>query len=172
MKKADKVLPCGRKIQASVEATTISKRVLSEKLVRLVSEKGLNSSHSRDRILEIVSTLSGHFSASDLIRGVVKKYPGIGPATVYRSLPLFVEAGILRETLTTENGETIFEIEKDHHHDHIVCLDCHSIFEFHNPQIERAQERLSADLNFSPQNHKHVIYARCDLLERTDKVVG
>ncbi len=139
---------------------------LQATLDRYTKSKGLNSSASRNHILTIMADQTGHFSPTQLIQKVSARHPSIGPATVYRNITLFLEAGLLRQTLTATSGETLYEMESEEHHDHIVCLDCGEIFEFHDEDIEKAQDKITVSLKFRPENHRHVIYARCELLKK------
>lgn len=159
-------LPCGRPLPAQAGLLDISantrkwQAILSEHL----RKKKLKQSESRNQILEVMATFSGHFSTSELVTKVQKSCPGVGAATVYRNIPVFLECGVIQETLMDELGQKIFEMssEGDEHHDHIVCVDCNHIFEFHEPAIEDAQNVVSENLRFEVVGHRHVIYGRCE----------
>ena len=122
----------------------------------------MKQSDSRFKILEIVADYQSHFSTAQLIAKVADTHPSVGAATVYRSIPFFVDAGILTETLATDSGEKIFEVQSARHHDHIVCLDCDAILEFHEPEIEALQQRVLGTMGFREARHRHVIYAHCE----------
>lgn len=164
MKKVGK-LPCGRPVPDWLESKHSSKEKrlerLTAKLDAFVSTQKLNKSHSRVRVLEIATAFETHFTPADLIARVANKYPKIGAATVYRCIQIFSQSGILRETLAKDTGERVYEIESTHHHDHIICLDCDAILEFHEPQIEVMQQKILKKLGFCEEKHRHVIYARC-----------
>ncbi len=134
-----------------------------EVLSSYLKSKGLRDSQQRNRIADLLLSDGDHFSAQEAIERVRKKHGEIGPATVYRNLKLFVEAGILRETLDDADGRMIFEFHRgaDEHHDHIVCLDCGVIVEYHDAKIEAAQDQVAARLGFKVERHKHVLYAHC-----------
>ncbi len=136
--------------------------VLRKKLTAYVAAKKLNQSRSRTKILDAVVQFESHFTASQLIAAVTKADPKIGAATVYRSIVFFTGAGIMRDTLSTDSGEKVYEVESTRHHDHIVCLDCDAILEFHEPKIEDAQEKVLEKLGFRQARHRHVIYAHCE----------
>jgi Fur family ferric uptake transcriptional regulator len=160
-----KVLACGRPTPTKqrTKLGEIAKHSLREKLQSHIKGRDLNQSESRNQILEVILDLPAHFSIGELLRRVQELYPNIGTATVYRNMPNFTDAGILRETLTDEQGLKVYEIAEEEHHDHIVCLDCGHIFEFHDEAIEKAQDKLSSHLQFTPVHHKHVMYAHCQM---------
>ena len=126
----------------------------------------LNRSESRNKLLEVLLEEREHFTVPRLVHKVSQKHPEIGAATIYRNLPVLLGAGILRETFTDEEGQKVYEASEEEHHDHIVCLDCQAVFEFHDEGIESAQEKITNQLKFSAVNHRHVIYARCAYLKR------
>lgn len=156
-------LPCGRPVppKASTQTEALSKSSWKERLDRYLRQKNLKQSASRLQIIERILSQTGHFTVPELVRKVQDAQPGIGAATVYRNIPLLCEIGILRETLTDESGQKIYEIGEEGHHDHIVCLDCREIFEFHDDAIEVAQERVASKMRFLPAHHRHVLYAHC-----------
>ncbi len=158
-------LPCGRPVPSWAESQYSTKeerfKLLKSKLDLFVVERKLHQSESRIKILSIVAQHESHFTVIGLIARVAKLFPNVGPATVYRSMQIFAEAGIVSETLIKDTGEKVFEISATRHHDHIVCIDCDEIFEFHETKIEKLQEEVVSKLRFHEARHSHVIYAHC-----------
>jgi Fur family ferric uptake transcriptional regulator len=154
-------LPCGRPLHAEGEENKIDVSALEQKLVDHLASKGLKSSEQRSKIARVVLGWPGHFRIQEIAKKVQSDHAEIGPATVYRAVNLFVEAGLLRETLIRDGGESVYEVTDGGHHDHIVCLDCDRIFEFHDEAIEEQQDKLTARMGFAAEKHRHVIYARC-----------
>lgn len=157
-------LPCGR--PASPLSTT--KEPGGEKLDHwkaqlraYLAAHGLKFSEQRWRIAQHILGTKGHFSAQQIVRDVTRAIPGLGTATVYRNIKVLCDARILKETLIDAGGTMVYEIFDEHHHDHIVCLDCGEIFEFHDETIENSQARVTRDLKFEDVSHRHVIYAHC-----------
>jgi Fur family ferric uptake transcriptional regulator len=143
---------------------------LTEKLIKklddFVLKSGLKRSDVRNKILEVIVKKARHFTIADLIPVLQKRYPDVGRATLYRTLPIFVSSGILQEGPQDPLGQTYYELAEGEHHDHIVCLDCREIFEFHDDQIEKRQLAVASSMRFSVENHGHVVYARCQDLSR------
>lgn len=156
--------PCGRAVPKGSRSALESD--WKEKLSSYLQEKELKQSESRNHIIEVVLREEGHFSVADLVKKVQTANPGIGTATVYRSIPVLLDLGLIHETLTDQEGQMIYEVGGEEHHDHIVCLDCDRIFEFHDETIESAQDKVSRKMHFKPLKHRHVVYARCELLEK------
>jgi Fur family ferric uptake transcriptional regulator len=134
-----------------------------------LESKGLKHSTQRLKIMKYILLLPGHFRVQDIAREIQSVSPGIGAATIYRNIKTLCEAGILRETLVDQDGQTVYELLEDDHHDHIVCMDCRQIFEFHEEGIEEIQNAITSRMKFSESQHRHVIYAHCDYLRAKKK---
>jgi Fur family ferric uptake transcriptional regulator len=125
------------------------------------SGKNLRSTKQRDIILDVFLSSHDHVSVEELYLKVKASHPGIGQATVYRTLKLFVEAGLAREILL-HDGQTRYEhVMAGEHHDHLVCTGCNSILEFENETIEQLQNEIAARHGFLIKNHKLEIYGLC-----------
>lgn len=123
--------------------------------------KGLRSTRQRDIILDIFLSTKKHLSVEELYLMVKSRHPGIGQATVYRTLKLFAEAGLAREIII-HDGQTRYEHALEgEHHDHLICTTCNSIIEFENESIERLQEEIASRHGFLMKTHKMEIYGTC-----------
>lgn len=125
------------------------------------ASKGLRSTHQRDIILDIFLSTHQHISVEELYLKVKSSNPGIGQATVYRTLKLFAEAGLAREILL-HDGQTRYEhAVAGEHHDHLVCTGCNAIIEFEDETIEKLQNDIATRHGFLIKNHKMEIYGLC-----------
>ena len=168
---AGRRLPCGRiSPRAQSHATGSDVAPQLERLEEYIKGEGLKRSEQRAKIVELILTTQGtkpgHFGVQELVQRIQAVEPSIGAATVYRNVKLLCDAGILQETLTDETGQTLYEVAESEHHDHIVCLTCGEIFEFHDEAIESAQDRIARKLSFKPARHSHIIYADCEYKSR------
>ena len=160
-------LACGRPLPNM--ATAPSKKSIKDWSTAIrdyVSTHGLRQSSQRLSIAETIQKISGHFTIQDVVDRMHSHDGSIGAATVYRTIALLRDVGLLKETLVDEGGTTVFEVADESHHDHIVCVDCGHIFEFHDDRIEKIQRELGLKLKFSEARHRHVIYSKCQYLER------
>jgi len=128
---------------------------------KFAAEKGLRSTRQRDIILDFFLSTREHVSVEDLYLKIKASHPGIGSATVYRTLKLFAEAGLAREILL-HDGQTRYEhVMEGEHHDHLVCTGCNSIIEFENETIEKLQQEIAIRHGFMIKSHKLEIYGLC-----------
>lgn len=126
-----------------------------------LTKKGLKSTRQRDIIAEKFFSHTGHVSIEGLLSLARQDYPRLGYATVYRTLKLLTECGLAAERRFGE-GQTMYEAAGDlEHHDHLICLECGHVLEFHNESIEREQERVARSFGFTVIRHRHELYGLC-----------
>ena len=125
-----------------------------------LKKAGLKITLPRIKILELLKLPSRqHTSAEDLYKQLLSKGEEIGLATVYRVLNQFDDAGIVTRHYF-EGGKSVFELATQEHHDHLVCLDCGHVIEFHDDLIEDRQRDIAADNGMSLQAHSLYLYGR------------
>jgi Fur family ferric uptake transcriptional regulator len=122
---------------------------------------GMLVSGQREQILDIFLKIEEHPTINDIYDLVRKKHPQIGLATVYRTMKVICDAGLARET-DFGGGIRRFEHKYKHqHHDHLICLNCGSIIEVLNPEIEKLQENLAKKHRFKALRHRMEIFGLC-----------
>jgi len=143
-----------------------------DKYSALLKSKGLKVTSPRVTVLDIFNQSdSRHLSAEDVYKKVLQHEGDIGLATVYRVLTQFADAGILIAT-NFETGKTTFELNEGGHHDHLVCLSCGSVVEFHDEEVELRQEKIAKKHGFKLINHSMSLYGLCAKPECAASVSG
>ena len=122
---------------------------------------GLKITLPRLKILELLeSSTVHHLSAEDVYKILLTNGEEIGLATVYRVLTQFEAAGlVVRHHF--EGGHSVFELSSDSHHDHIVCVKCGHVEEFHDEEIESRQRSVAEKLGFELTDHNLNMYGLC-----------
>ncbi|MCB1588960.1 MAG: ferric iron uptake transcriptional regulator [Xanthomonadales bacterium] len=121
---------------------------------------GLKVTHPRMRILEILETTQQkHMTAEDVYRVLLESGDEIGLATVYRVLNQFEAAGLVMRH-NFEGGQSVYELDRGGHHDHMVCVSTGKVIEFHNEQIERLQREIAEQHGYVLEDHSLVLYVR------------
>jgi len=126
-----------------------------------LKEHGLKATAPRLKILELMeSSQIRHLSAEDIYKLLINSQFEIGLATVYRVLTQFESAGIvIRHHF--EEGHSVFELAGETHHDHIVCVRCGRVEEFHDYEIENRQRMVAERLGFELTDHNLNMYGLC-----------
>lgn len=126
-----------------------------------LKKAGLKATLPRIKILDILeSNDQRHMSAEDVYKALLETGEEVGLATVYRVLMQFETAGlVIRHNF--EGGHAVFELERGHHHDHIVCVQCGRVEEFYDQTIEDRQKSVVAAKGYEINDHSLVIYGNC-----------
>jgi Fur family ferric uptake transcriptional regulator len=127
-------------------------------LEALCAEKGLRITEQRRVIARVLSDSVDHPDVEELHRRSVAIDPHISIATVYRTVRLFEEAGIL-ERHDFRDGRSRYETVADEHHDHLIDIETGKVVEFHDPEIEELQKRIAARLGYRLVDHRMELYA-------------
>jgi Fur family transcriptional regulator, ferric uptake regulator len=123
--------------------------------------KGLRFTRERAELLSAIFQAPRHFEADDLIRTVDEREGHVSRATIYRTLGLLEECGILRKSLFGHNRHFYESTVGRHHHDHIVCIRCGQIREFEEDRIEDLQEDICRRFGYLIVDHVHEIFGIC-----------
>ncbi len=122
----------------------------------------LRMTRQREELLSAVLAAPRHFEAEDLIGRLREGKTHASRATVYRTLALLEECGILRKSLFGHNRHFYESVIGRHHHDHLVCVRCGRIQEFEEERIEELQAEVCRQYGFRMLDHVHEIYGACE----------
>jgi Fur family ferric uptake transcriptional regulator len=126
-----------------------------------IRNAGLKVTLPRVKILEVLEgNAARHLSAEDVYKALLERGEEIGLATVYRVLTQFEGAGLVARH-HFEGGQSVFELNRGGHHDHIVCAQCGKVEEFYDEVIERRQREVAEARGFSIDDHSLIIYGNC-----------
>ena len=117
--------------------------------------------YPRKLILETFLKMDRHVSIKDLCIDVKKMDHQISPATVYRTMKLFIAAGIASENEFSDDRKLFEKTHGKEHHDHIFCTNCKMVAEFHNEQIEKLQEEVAREHLFVINDHRMTLFGLC-----------
>jgi Fur family transcriptional regulator, ferric uptake regulator len=128
-----------------------------------IGAAGLKSTKQRDAIVETFFDVNRHISVQELHEEVKKRHPGIGYATVYRTMKVLVEHGFAKRR-DFGDGITRYDplVDKPDDHDHLICVDCREVFEFKDRDLDERQHRFAQLLGaFRIKRRKLELYAIC-----------
>ncbi|MGB0261590.1 MAG: Fur family transcriptional regulator [Henriciella sp.] len=129
-----------------------------DQLQKLCAEKGLRMTDQRRIIARVLSDANDHPDAEELHRRANALDKSISLATVYRTVKLFEEAGII-ESHDFGDGRARYEEVPDEHHDHLIDIKSGTVVEFHNEEIERLQVEIARKLGYRLVDHRLELYA-------------
>ena len=123
----------------------------------LCAAKGLRITEQRRTIARVLSDAQDHPDVEELHRRSAAIDHGISIATVYRTVRLFEEAGIL-ERHDFRNGRSRYEAAGEDHHDHLIDIETGNVIEFHDAELEDLQQRIADRLGFRLVDHRMELY--------------
>ncbi len=128
-----------------------------------LKEHRLRWTLQRKIVLEVFLQFKGHVGIEELHNAVQKKDPSLGIATVYRTMNLLTECGLVREhDGAGPKSKKYFEkLYRQGHHDHLTCVRCGKIVEFEHPLIEKYQQEVCQSFGFALSHHRMDISGIC-----------
>ncbi len=126
-------------------------------IMAILEDRGYRSTVPRRAIVRVIEEMQEGFTAED----VVRKLPTIGRATVFRTLKLFLETGIICR-LNLLDGAPRYMLSRVEHHHHTVCVECGKVGEFRAATVERLMRIIGADLSGEIVGHRIELYVVCE----------
>jgi Fur family ferric uptake transcriptional regulator len=129
-----------------------------ERLEKLCIEMGMRMTEQRRVVAQVLSTSHDHPDVEELHRRCVEVDPHISIATVYRTVRLFEESGILTRH-DFRDGRSRYEEASDTHHDHLIDMKTGRVIEFVDEEIEALQRAVAKRLGYNLVDHRLELYA-------------
>ena len=123
--------------------------------------KGCRLTGERLKLIEGIKRQRGHFNVDILVSCLKKQGLKVSRDTVYRNLPMLLEAGVVAQSFRTSR-DTYYECGcSKAHHDHLICRECEKVVEFKDPVIEKEQQRVARNHDFKLDYHRHELIGVC-----------
>ena len=140
---------------------------MANQLMEALQDRGYRDTSPRQSVIRAVAGRDRHFTAEELR----EQLPGVGRATVYRSLKLLVEAGILCRVLL-EDGELHYQLSHRGHHHHLLCIECGASQDLLGCDIDGLLGEVAASHSFQVSGHWLEVYGRCQECSSTQSLAG
>jgi Fur family ferric uptake transcriptional regulator len=130
---------------------------------RYLRDQGLPVTPQREAVADAIFSSKGHLSVEDIELSLRGSGERIGKATIYRTVEILVRSGLVEEL---DFGEGFKRYEhlfgSNPVHEHLICINCHSVVEFRSPEVERLQEETASLNGFISIRHRLEIYGLCE----------
>lgn len=144
---------------------TVAPQAPEDKFREFLEIRGDKLTEPRRVLVRHIFATHKHFDADELVADLRTAGLQVSRSTVYRTLKLLVEAGLLRELRLT--NRTAYEHDYGYpSHDHMHCTECNAIIEFRNDEIRKVREAISREHGFRATNHRFVIQGICSACNR------
>lgn len=131
-----------------------------------LQQKGHRLTAARRAIVHTLVNRGGHVSADELVNLVQQETPGVGRMTVYRTLDLLAELGLIRP-IYQGSGAAHYVIMDSGHHHHLICSNCEGVFEFDECTVEEIAQQVSGRYHFRIQGHLLEFFGLCQRCQAT-----
>lgn len=126
-----------------------------------IARRNMRYTPERETVLREVFARHDHFSAEDLYLGLRKKRQRISRASIYRTLPLLIDAGLVA-VVFQDGGQTLYEHTFGHdEHCHLRCAVCGQVVEFSEPFLRQVRERLAREMGYRVEGHRLDVVGAC-----------
>jgi len=130
---------------------------MTKDIIARCEARGLRMTDQRRIVARVIGSAEDHPDVEELFARASAIDPRISIATVYRTVKLFEESGIL-ERLEFGDGRARYEDAERDHHDHLIDMNSGEVIEFVDPEIEELQERIAARLGYRLKGHRLELY--------------
>src|SRR6266700_1136881 len=143
------------------------KKCAKRRFIDFLAQKNLRLTAQRQAIIETAFSTDRHFTAEQLLTWSRERDKSVSRATVYRTLPLLTESGLVREMDFGKDYKFYDPNYAEHpHHHHIICQDCEKIVESENGKIDRLECEISKKLGFSIKTQRLQITGACQAMKK------
>jgi Fur family ferric uptake transcriptional regulator len=147
--------------------------VYTEKRVEtMLRRRGYKITPQRRAILNAAINSREHLTPAAIHEKVTREYPGIGLVTIYRTLDILAELGLICEMHTGGNSRTYLMRRPTEHHHHLICSECGTVIDFTDCDLEALQRRLSSENSFRIDSHLLEFIGQCSKCCRGKETVN
>ncbi len=151
------------------EAGRIDPGEAAGRLKAFLRARGLRMTGEREALVRAALGRRRHFTLEELVEEAVGHDARASRATVYRGLPILIEAGILQPVLVSDEPRRFELALGRRHHDHLLCRRCGRVVEFRSGAIEELQLRVAARHGFHLTSHVHELVGDCAACRRAGR---
>lgn len=129
--------------------------------IQRLKKSGYKLTRARLTILAILEAERGHITSADILAKVGQINPAIGRASIFRTLDLFTQLGIVRPTYIDTSLTPTYVMMHGGHHHHVICTHCNRFIEFDDCGLETLTQNLEQSLNIKISGHLLEFYGVC-----------
>jgi Fur family ferric uptake transcriptional regulator len=133
----------------------------SRKIATVLREHGFKMTPQRRAVLKLIAQSQDHFTPATLHERVKEEYPGIGIVTIYRTIEMLSDLGLICCVYGEGNYRSYLIRRPEEHHHHLVCSGCKKVIEFTDCDIDELEQRLSRKTGFMIEGHLLEVRGKC-----------
>lgn len=134
---------------------------LPEETLTRLKQFGYKITPQRVAVLRAINNTREHLTPVALYQKVRREQPGIGLVTVYRTLNILGELGLVCEVVRDGNNSRSYVVSPLQHHGHLICSECSTVVDFTGCNLDDLEHRLSHETGFAIESHRLEFYGYC-----------
>ena len=132
-----------------------------KKIASILRQQGYKLTPQRRVVLKTIALNQNHLTPAEIYERVHEEYPGIGLVTIYRTLDILTELGLICEVHAGGSSRSYLMRRPSGHHHHLVCSGCGAVVDFTNCDLSKLEQRLSQETGFDVDDHLLELFGRC-----------
>ena len=132
-----------------------------QKIEAILRQSGYKITRQRRAVLNVIATSRDHLTPAAIYEKVCREHPGIGLVTVYRTLAILAELGLICEVHVGGNCRSYLMRRPSEHHHHLICSDCGAVVDFTDCDLGGMEKRLSRETGFEIEGHLLEFLGHC-----------
>jgi Fur family ferric uptake transcriptional regulator len=138
-----------------------------KKAATIIRQRGYRLTPQRRAVLNVIAATHDPLDPAEVHKRVRLQYPSMGLVTVYRTLGILVELGLMCEVHSSGNCRSYLMRRPQEHHHHLVCSDCGAVADFTDCELGELEERVSRQTGFEIEGHLLEFSGRCRSCQAT-----
>ncbi|UCC60645.1 MAG: transcriptional repressor [Dehalococcoidia bacterium] len=136
-------------------------KLTEKKVSSILRRQGYKLTPQRRAVLNAIAANKDHLTPAEIFDRVRREYPGIGLVTIYRTLDILTDLGLICEVHSGGHCRSYLMRRPQEHHHHLVCSDCGTVTDFTNCDLSALEQRLSRETGFHVEGHLLEFSGRC-----------
>ncbi len=136
-------------------------RLTEKKIESILRQRGFKITPQRRTILSAIALSHEHLTPAAIHEKVCQEHPGIGLVTIYRTLEILAELGLICEVHAGDNRRSYLIRRPPGHHHHLICSDCGTVVDFTDCDLSKLEQRLSQETGFKISGHFLEFLGQC-----------
>ena len=140
---------------------------IERSILSSIKERGYKITPQRRAVLKAIADSQDHLTPAELHQRARQERPDIGLVTVYRTLEMLADVGLICEMHSGGNCRSYLLRRPEEHHHHLICSDCGQVVDFSDCDLDQLEQKLSRDTGFAMEEHLLEFLGRCPACQRT-----
>jgi Fur family ferric uptake transcriptional regulator len=124
-----------------------------KKMAAALRQQGYKLTPQRRAVLNVIALSQNHLTPADIYERVNKEHPNIGLVTIYRTIEILTELGLICEVHAGGNCRNYIVRRPSEHHHHLLCSECGKVIDFTDCNLDELEQRLSEETGFKIESH-------------------